>query len=276
MMLTKLAGPILIAATVLSCASVPKSTPQQSTEASPDSASPELTSPALASPNLTMPKQDPELITDGRDIEAVQRILNQLGYNAGKIDGNIGANTRQAIRAFQKDRSMVENGRPTLALAAKLRAEISTVVGPGDLLIYSDGKTELVAVEREVQWAKGDSHILVAIRPPMTGWPSAARTGLDWAITHALDDPASPVKWSSTGVDEGFEVYASRLTPREAAVVGEDAQSCRHFELRSVQLHSRFPAIACSDANGWYITHSTIRLARPATGLGSAMVSDAR
>ena len=85
----------------------------------------------------------------------------------------------------------------------------------------------------------------------MAGWPEAASAGLDWAISHALDAPGSSVKWSSTGVDKNFEIYASELTSGEAAIAGDDAQLCRRFEMRSNERQARYPAIACRDGNGW-------------------------
>ena len=233
--------------------------------------------PGVRTQPLAAPKPEPGVVTDKRNIAAAQRTLNQLGYNAGKPDGIVGPDTRQAIRAFQKDQGLVEDGRLTLSLAGKLQAEIFIVVRPGDLLVYADGETELVAVEREVQWNEGNTRSLVAIRPSMAGWPEAARAGLDWAISHALDDPGSSVKWSSTGVDQNFEIYASELTPGEAALAGDDAQSCRRFEMRSNERQSRYPAIACRDGNGWwYLLHSQIRFARPAMELGSAAPPDVK
>jgi hypothetical protein len=284
MNVVKPAGAILIAAIVVACAQNPKPTTQQPVAATQPLAVPRQ-EPGVVSdePNiaaaepLAVPKREPGVVTDKRNIAAAQRTLNQLGYNAGKIDGIVGPNVRQAIRAFQKDRGLVEDGLLTLTLADKLKAETSIVVRPGDLLVYSDGETNLVAVEREVQWNEGVAHSLVAIRPSMAGWPTAARAGLDWAVSHALDNPASPVKWSSTGVGQNFEIYASELMPGEAALAGGDAQSCRRFEIRSDERQSRYPAIACRDGNGWwYIPHSAIRLARPATGLGSAAPSNVR
>ena len=195
-------------------------------------------------------KPEPGVITDKRSIGAAQRTLNQLGYNAGKPDGIVGPDTRQAIRAFQRDRGLVEDGRLTLSLAGKLEAEIFIVVRAGDLLVYTDGETELVVVEREVQWNGGNTRSLVAIRPSMAGWPEAARAGLDWAISHALDTPGSSVKWSSTGVDQNFEIYASELTPGEAAIAGDDAQSCRRFEMRSNERQRAIPQSPAATGTG--------------------------
>lgn len=243
MKLAKPAGVLLIAAIVVACAQTPKPTPQ-----------PEQ--PVADTQPLVVPKREPGIVTDGRDIAAAQRTLNQLGYNAGKTDGIVGPNTGQAIRTFQKDRGLVEDGRLTLALADKLKAETSIVVRSGDLLVYSDGETELVAVERQVHWNEGDTHSLVAIRPSMAGWPTAARTGLDWAVSHALDNPASPVKWSSTGVGQNFEIYASELKPGEAALAGSDAQSCRHFESARMSGSRAIPQSPAATARGGGTYHT--------------------
>ena len=270
----KQAAAILIAAILLSCTQSPE---------------PKLPAPVAAKPKntpappppLAAPKPAPDLVTDERAVAAAQRALNQLGYDAGKPDGIGGPATRRAILAFQKDRELAEDGRLTFAVAERIKAALAAgtsnmaaiLVHPGDLLVFSDGVTEFVSADRTVQWDEEDSHGLVAIRPSVAGWPAAARAGLDWAITHALDVPASaaPVKWSSTGVNRKFEIFTSALAPREAALVGGDAGACRRFEMRTDERQVRYPAIACRDDNGsWYIPHSTIRLARPASGLQSA------
>jgi peptidoglycan hydrolase-like protein with peptidoglycan-binding domain len=274
----KPAGVILITAILAACAQTPKPTPEQPVAAAQPLAVPKPEDRKREDPKREDPKlEDTGVVTDQRSIAAAQRRLNQLGYNAGKVDGIAGPNAWRAIRAFQKDRGLAEDGRLTLALADQLKAETSIVVRPGDLLVYNDGETELVAVEHEAHWNEGDAHSLVAIRPSMAGWPTAARTGLDWAVSHALDDPAAPVKWSSTAVGQNFEIVASKLTPGEAALAGSDARSCRRFEIRSDARQWRYPAIACRDGNGrWYIAHSAIRLERPATGLGAAAPSNVR
>jgi peptidoglycan hydrolase-like protein with peptidoglycan-binding domain len=261
-------------AALVSCTQTPKPSPAPPPAPAPVAAAPEAVAPPPA------PKVDHDLVIDGHAIAQAQRALNQLGYDAGKPDGVGGPSTRRAILAFQKDRGLLEDGRLTFFVAEKIRA--ATLLGDmpkatdiaihaGDMLVYSDGVTEIAAAGRMVEWEDEDSHSLVAVRPSVTGWPAAARAGLDWAITHVLEMPgtAKPVKWSSTGVDRRFEIRAlPALSAREAALVGGDAGSCRRFELRADQDH--YPAIACRDVKGgWYIPHSTIRLARAATDLGS-------
>lgn len=59
----------------------------------------------------------------------VQHNLNQLGFNAGTVDGLMGSNTRQAVMAFQKSEGLTQTGRldtTTLELL-KARAEASGV-----------------------------------------------------------------------------------------------------------------------------------------------------
>jgi peptidoglycan hydrolase-like protein with peptidoglycan-binding domain len=270
------AGMILIALIAVSCSQTPKPAPAPAPVAA--AAAP----PPPPAPVAAAPKIDRDLVFDERAIAAAQRTLTQLGYDAGKADGVGGPATRRAILAFQKDHDLPEDGRLTFAVAEKIRIALqaetqktaSIDVRRGDMLVYSDGVVEIAAAERMVQWDQDDTHGLVAIRPAVAGWPAAARAGLDWAITHALDVPASakPVKWSSTGVNQHFEIYTyPALTPREAGLVGGDPESCRRFEMRTAETQWRYPAIACRDAkDAWYIPHSSIRLARPATGLGAA------
>ena len=269
---SKLTGAVLLAVLIGSCSQPAKQAPQ--TAASP---APPVAAPAPAPP-------DQNLVADERAVAAAQRALTQLGYNTGKPDGVSGPATHRAILAFQKDHGLVEDGRLTLALANMLNTLLAqmpkinaTTVVAGDTVIFGDGSTEIVSSERVVVWEQEGGRALVAIRPSTAGWPQAARAGLDWAITHALDVAGgSAIQWSSTGVDQHFEIYASAaLSSRETALAGGAAQSCRHFELRADGPQKHYPGVACPDEKGgWYLPHSRIRLARPATGLGSS-ASDA-
>ena len=114
----------------------------------------------------------------------------------------------------------------------------------------------------------GRSRTLVAIRPSTADWPAAARTGLDWAITHALEAPASdtPLAWSSTGVAHHFEVRAfARTSGRELGLAAKFAGlDCRRFELAEKD-RSRYPGIACRNGNGaWTLAGTAIALSSPA------------
>ncbi len=254
------------------CAAKPKPAPEPVMAAAPEPPPP---------PPPPPPAPDPGLVTDKAGVIAAQRALLQLGYKPGKPDGVAGAGTERAVKAFQKDHGLAEEGRLTLSLAARLKSALAAAnaraaiiaLRQGDMLIYNDGEVEFAAAGREVQWEQSDPRELVAIRPDMGDWPAAAKAGLDWALTHALDEPVAkrPLKWSSTGVARHFEIRTfAALTPREAGLVGGSPQYCRRYELRTDDPQLRYPGIACQDTNGsWYIPHSTIRFARPASGLQS-------
>jgi len=267
----RLAG---IAALLLlsACAAKPKLAPEPVVAAAPEPPPP---------PPPPAPAPDPGLVTDKAAVTQAQRALLQLGYKLGKPDGAAGPATVRAIQAFQKDHGLAEDGHLTTSLVARLKTALTAAnakavtiaLSQGDMLIYNDGEVEFAAAGREVQWEQSDPRELVAIRPDMGGWPAAAKAGLDWALTHALDEPATarPLKWSSTGVARHFEIRTfAALTTREAGLVGGSPQYCRRYELRTDDPQQRYPGIACQDTSGgWYIPHSTIRFARPASGLQS-------
>lgn len=58
-------------------------------------------------------------------IENVQRILGNMGYEAGPVDGIMGGMTRSAIRAFERDRELPVTGR----ISGRLLKEISEATG---------------------------------------------------------------------------------------------------------------------------------------------------
>lgn len=257
---------LLAAFLTVSCSQPAKQAPTVSASPAPQTMSSSVSQP---------PEHDS--IADERMVITVQRALTQLGYSAGSVDGVMGPATRRAILAFQKDRGLAEDGRLTPALVtllnnlvAQLPKNSMTAVAAGDVLLFGDGSREIAKAERAVPWEQESKGGLVAIRPSTTGWPPAARAGLDWAISHALDvSGGPPISWSSTGVQQHFEIHATAtLSPRETAMAGDAASSCRHFELRGAERH--YPGLACRDPNGeWYFLHSRIRLAHPARRLGS-------
>ncbi|MEM8786481.1 MAG: peptidoglycan-binding protein, partial [Pseudomonadota bacterium] len=53
----------------------------------------------------------------------LQERLNTRGFGAGKVDGIIGANTRKAIKGFQKQAGLVADGYPSSELLQALRTQ---------------------------------------------------------------------------------------------------------------------------------------------------------
>lgn len=54
-------------------------------------------------------------------INAIQTLLNQLGFDTGRPDGTVGNKTRDAIRNYQRELGLPVDGTPSLALLNHLR-----------------------------------------------------------------------------------------------------------------------------------------------------------
>jgi len=127
-----------------------------------------------------------------------------------------------------------------------------------------------VVVQRQTNSGRRE---LIAMRPITAGWPLAARAGLDWALSHALDDPAakSAVQWSSTGVAPHFDIKVSARIKGGEAGLGKAfaAASCRRFELAQTGSKASYPGIACQNSAGdWILPGSDVTIARPAGRAG--------
>ena len=58
--------------------------------------------------------------------EDLQESLIKLGYDVGKVDGIVGANTRAALRLYQKDKNVPADGFATKSLLAMLQHDAAT------------------------------------------------------------------------------------------------------------------------------------------------------
>lgn len=56
------------------------------------------------------------LRVDATLITETQKTLVRLGYDPGSVDGRLGARTAEAIKAYQRDKSLLESGQPSQAL----------------------------------------------------------------------------------------------------------------------------------------------------------------
>ncbi|BCH15555.1 hypothetical protein MesoLjLa_24060 [Mesorhizobium sp. L-2-11] len=59
---------------------------------------------------------------DPGKVAEAQRILNELGYSAGSVDGEMGSQTRRAIINFQHNTGLRQTGRPDSALLGALHS----------------------------------------------------------------------------------------------------------------------------------------------------------
>jgi membrane-bound lytic murein transglycosylase B len=66
-----------------------------------------------------LPDEEPVSL---KAIEEMQALLNARGYDAGKPDGLVGPQTREALRAYQAAEGLPADGYPTLAVIERLRA----------------------------------------------------------------------------------------------------------------------------------------------------------
>lgn len=111
---------------------------------------------------------------------AARRNFYRNGTSA--YDGVGGPATRRAILAFQKDHGLVEDARPTVALAEKIKAVLQAedaeaallTVHPGDMLVYDDGVVEFVSAERPMGRGRsaqpgGTPHGTIRLAHPATG-----------------------------------------------------------------------------------------------------------
>lgn len=55
------------------------------------------------------------------DINALQELLNRLGYDAGVPDGYVGPRTRKALKAYQKAAGLPADGYPTAGILQRLQ-----------------------------------------------------------------------------------------------------------------------------------------------------------
>lgn len=74
-------------------------------------------SPSTGSPSTLAPSRPAPDAT----VQAIQRKLNELGYEAGTADGLMGRGTRSAIIAFQQDRGLAATGVADQALLLQLQ-----------------------------------------------------------------------------------------------------------------------------------------------------------
>ena len=70
------------------------------------------------------PVNEPQLARHER--KALQTALNTLGYEAGMVDGILGANTRASLRNFQRDHGLPADGFATKAVLTRLLSEAGT------------------------------------------------------------------------------------------------------------------------------------------------------
>ncbi|MDR5892790.1 SEL1-like repeat protein [Halomonas mongoliensis] len=89
--------------------------------------------PEEAAPATQPSRPAIETLSDRQGIAEIQRELNRLGYDAGPVDGAMGRRTRNAIREYQADMNMAQDGHATADLLRHLRqAQREEVATPSE------------------------------------------------------------------------------------------------------------------------------------------------
>ena len=67
-------------------------------------------------PDLSRPWPTDIVMLTQQQAKDLQGALNKLNYSAGAVDGIIGRGTRAALQKFQKDKGLLADGFPTVAM----------------------------------------------------------------------------------------------------------------------------------------------------------------
>jgi len=90
-------------------------------------ASGSLARPKVSVAIVETPPSTPEPIATSQTTLEVQRLLSELGYGPGPIDGLYGEKTKAAIKAYQRDAELTVDGAVSDALLRSLRQEKTKV-----------------------------------------------------------------------------------------------------------------------------------------------------
>jgi peptidoglycan hydrolase-like protein with peptidoglycan-binding domain len=98
---------------------------------------------ALALPVPTIAQDSTEMATP-YSVSDIQQKLNDLGYDAGPVDGLIGRKTRGAIRAYQNDAGLPVTGEPDAAFLESLNDHsVGSISDPALILRIENGLDRL-------------------------------------------------------------------------------------------------------------------------------------
>lgn len=145
--------------------------------------------------------------THREDVRMIQKYLKKEGYDPGRIDGLLGPKTTGAIMAYQAEKAIVNDGKITEELVARI---LSHVKVPEDFFVwYSSGPAH-------ADWGGG-----IEVTVKANG---------DYLVTRQK-------RWRVGG---GKETLAEgRLTPTRMKMMYKQAMSCGVFSLKKHYRNTR-------------------------------------
>ena len=189
--------------------------------------------------------------TKGNDVEALQKALNLLGFNAGDEDGDFGSNTERAVRAFQTKAGISIDGevytQTWKELAGRFDQTIVDISGENPRLKLANFAEN--EASKNLRWANNSSEAekyLITFRRPMweleqfgvgVSWDRAQQVFFDWCGGFVyyccqevgMDVPIQPdgfwatmalvASWQYWAQKKGFWYPKGSITPERGDIV---------------------------------------------------------
>lgn len=176
---------------------------------------------SLSAPTLTRPAAD-------ETVRAIQRKLNELGYDAGGTDGLMGNRTRSAILAFQRDMGLTPDGRPD--------ADLLTILNSASTATSTGNAARPNRAEPSEQNAAPSSRAAPTTLPPQNVQPSSAtRDAKNFRLCVSGQYP-SLCNYALLTPDEATQVAAAeRRVNFQTCISGNYPSLCKHSLLTSDQ-----------------------------------------
>ena len=94
-------------------------------------------------------------VLDRELLRAIQKELAQQGYSPGPADGEMGSQTEQAIRQFQKSQGLAVDGKPSVSLLGALQNPLPEVSNTDNAKTISQLQTTLSALGYDTKGVDG-------------------------------------------------------------------------------------------------------------------------
>lgn len=145
--------------------------------------------PAAAATLSTVPAASSPLrllVAYSYTVERIQAGLNELGYNAGPVDGLFGGATASAIRAYQRNNGLMVTGRASQGLREHIRARLREGGGsPSGQSQPAAPPAPEPATSPDPQTAQSENQLLIDTQGQLR------RLGHEVTLTGRLDDPTA-------------------------------------------------------------------------------------